>query len=458
MSLETKTNGTKTKSVDLRSVRQFQSEVAAVREETDPRSAKITIHVLALMIVAAVAVLLLARTDRVVISTQGKIVTTEPAVVFQPLDTSIIKSINVKEGQRVEKGQLLATLDPTFAASTVNQLKTQIDSLKTQIAREQAEISGQPLVFPPNTDPDAGKYEYIQRDFYNQQMSQYKAQINSFDQKIALTEATIQKYKVDESRYKDEGDINKQVEEMYATLQQHGSGSLLNLLTSTNTKLESIRTMEFDHNSVTEAEHQLASTRADREAFIQQFLSAASQDMVTSRNSLDADEAQLEAAVKHQDLVRLEAPEASMVLSVAKLSVGSILMQGATFMTLTPIRVPVEAEIWMSARDVGFMRPGDLTTLKIDAFNFAEHGTVEGRVRWISEDAFTTDDNNVPVQAPYYKARVTITSMNLVDVPSTFRLIPGMTLEGDVKVGTRSLWDYIVGELVHNAGESMREP
>jgi hemolysin D len=288
-------------------------------------------------------------------------------------------------------------------------------------------------------------------------MSQYRSQVNSFDQKIALTEATIEKFKVDESRYKDEGDINKQVEAMYATLQLHGSGSLLNLLTSTVTKLESVRTMEYDHNSVTEAEHQLASTKADREAFIEQFLSNASQDVVTARNNLDSAEAQLDAAVKHQDLVRLEAPEASIVLSVAKVSVGSVLLQGATFMQLTPIRVPVEAEIWMSPRDVGFMRPGDLTTLKIDAFNYAEHGTVEGRVRWISEDAFTTDDNGAPTPA-YYKARITITATNLVDVPPMFRMIPGMTLEGDVKVGTRSLWDYIVGEMVHNAGDAMREP
>jgi hemolysin D len=447
----------KSKSKDLTTVRQFQSEIASIREELDPISARITINVLGAALLLAGILMYVVRLDRVVVSQYGKMVTTEPAVVFQPLDTSIIKSINVKEGQRVEKGQLLATLDPTFVAATVTQLKSQIDSLKTEIARDQAEISGQPLVFPPNSDPDFGKYEKVQKSLYDQQMNQYNAELNSFDQKVALAQVTIQKYRVDEARYKDEGDVDKQIEDMYATLQQHGSGSLLNLLTATNTKLEAIRQLEFDRNSVLESEHSLASSKADREAFIQQFLSTASQDLVTSRNSLDTAEAQLESASKHQDLVRLEAPEASIVQTLAKVSVGSVLTQGTTFMTLTPIRVPIEAEIWIATRDIGFMRPGDSATLKIDAFNYQEHGAVEGKVRWIGEDTFTTDENGNAVPA-YYKARVTITGVNLIDVPATFRLMPGMTLQGDVLVGTRSMWDYFVGEVGRGLGTSMREP
>ena len=59
--------------------------------------------------------------------------------VFQALDPSIIKSIDVKEGDIVGAGQLLATLDPTFAAADVEQLKQQIASLKAQVVRATAE-------------------------------------------------------------------------------------------------------------------------------------------------------------------------------------------------------------------------------------------------------------------------------------------------------------------------------
>jgi HlyD family secretion protein len=47
---------------------------------------------------------------------------------------------------------------------------------------------------------------------------------------------------------------------------------------------------------------------------------------------------------------------------------------------------------------------------------------------------------------------------NFVGVPQNFRLIPGMTLTGDVKVGTRSVAMYVIGDMLRGIGESMREP
>ena len=104
-------------SVALTSVRQFESDVAAARREaTDPRSATLTIHFLASLFLAAALVSDGNSVDRVV-SEQFRHYRDDGLrrQVFQALDPSIIKSIDVKEGQRVEKGQLLATLDPTFA-------------------------------------------------------------------------------------------------------------------------------------------------------------------------------------------------------------------------------------------------------------------------------------------------------------------------------------------------------
>ena len=95
-------------------------------------------------------------------------------------------------------------------------------------------------------------------------------------------------------------------------------------------------------------------------------------------------------------------------------------------------------------------------SLKVDAFNFYEHGSAEGRLNWISEGAFSTDEDK-PVE-PYYRARVTIDKLNFSGVPTTFRLIPGMTLRADINVGHRSLFRYIMGGFVQGTGEAMREP
>ena len=120
----------------------------------------------------------------------------------------------------------------------------------------------------------------------------------------------------------------------------------------------------------------------------------------------------------------------SIVLTVAKLSVGSVLKQGDALFTLMPVDTPLEAEARVASRDVGFVRTGDRCTLKIDAFNYMEHGTAEGTVRWISDGAFSTDDDTGQPVDPFYKVRCSIDALHFQNVGPKFRLIPGMTLTG----------------------------
>lgn len=438
-------------------VRQFQSETDAIREAPEPRYARTTVLVLTGLIISCVAVMWLTRVDRVVDST-GKIIPVNRLNVYQALDPSIIRSINVHEGQEVQKGQQLASLDPTFAAADVKQTRLQIVSLKAQIARDEAQLAKRPLIYPASSDPDVRNYAAMNKSYYDQQVAQYKAQLASFDAKIKQTQATVQKYQTDEDAYQKRSEIAKKIEDMRSILAEHGSGSQLNLLISQDQHIDLVRNLDFDHNSLIEAQHTLASLNADRQSFIEQWNTNLSQDLVTARGALDAARAQLEKAVKHQDLDRWSAEEPSIVLTVAKLSVGSVLKEGDTLLTLMPLDTPLEAEARVASRDVGFVRTGDHCTLKIDAFNYMEHGTADGTVRWISDGAFTTDDDTGQPVDPYYKVRCSIDALHFKNVGRNFRLIPGMTLTADLKVGTRSLLNYVLGGVLRGLDESMREP
>ena len=438
-------------------IRQFQSETAAITEAPPPHWARITVFTLASLFVSIIVIMCVTKIDRVVSSVGGKLVSTERMNVFQALDPSIIKSIDVHEGDEVQKGQLLATLDPTFAAADVKQLRQQVAGLRAQIERDEAQLDNRPFVAPQESEPDALQSIAEQRQYYNQQVAQYKAQLASYEAKISQTQATIKKYQTDASHYQQREQIAQQIEDMRATLAAHGTGSQYNLLTSQDQRVDMLRTLEYDYNSLVESQHTLSSNIADRDTFIQQWSTQLSSDLATARGNLQTAEASLEKATRHHELVRLTAAERSVVLTVATLSVGSVLKEGDTIFTLMPVNAPVEAEIRISARDVGFVRPGDRCVLKIEAFNYMEHGTAEGAIRWISDNAFTTDDNNQAVEA-YYKARCTVDAMHFVDVPEKFRLIPGMTLQADVNVGTRSVAMYLLSGFLRGFGEAMREP
>ncbi len=442
-------------------IRVFQSETSEILAAPEPRRVRATLLVLTAMVVSLLGAATFTRLDRVVAS-KGQIVTTEPTIVLQALDASIIKTLDVHEGQRVKAGQVLATLDPTFAAADVSALNLQLASLNAQIARCEAELAQKPFDPPANPDPAVARYDELQKAYYLQRKAQFDAQMHSYDEQMAQTKATIAKLQNDQVRYGDRAKLAKEVEDMRATLAAAQVGSRLNLLSATDQKVELLRNLEFEKNALVESQHQLESTTSTRDAFREQWLGQASQELVTARNQRDAALQQLEKATKHRDLVRLEAPDDAVVLKVAKLSVGSVLKEGDPLYYLAPLRSPMEAEVRIEARDVGFIRPGDPVKVKFDAFNFIEHGMAEGKLRWVSEGAFTTNDDGlqptVQPTEPYYKGRVELDNVELRNVPDGFRLIPGMTLTGDVHIGTRSLLMYVVTGALQGMGEAMREP
>jgi len=441
-----------------REVRVFQSETAEILEGPEPIQTRIMPLVVLGMVASLLLIAACMRVDRVISSTTGEIVTIEPTVVLGALDQSIIKSIDVHEGQRVAKGELLATLDPTFARADVGALKAQVASLDAQIARCQAELAQKPFDMAPGSDPVANGYIAAQREYYLQRKAQFDAQVHAYDDQIAQYKATIVQYQNDQARYGDRVKVSQEIQQMRATLAASQFGSRLDLLAATDQKLEVERALEFDRNAVIEFQHQLDATTATREAFIQQWFGQVSQELVTAQGERDGAREQLSKATMHQDLVRIEAPEDSVVLKIAKLSQQSVINAGQEpLLYLAPLKSPLEAELHVAARDIGYIRVGDDTTVKLDAYNFVDHGTVNGKVRSISEGSFTTDDNGRPVEA-YYKVSVALDPVHLKDVPSDFRLLPGITLKGDIHVGRHSLFTYLFGGVVRGYGEPMREP
>ncbi len=59
---------------------------------------------------------------------------------------------------------------------------------------------------------------------------------------------------------------------------------------------------------------------------------------------------------------------------------------------------------------------------------------------------------------PFYRARITLDEIGLHGVPAGFRVIPGMPVTADIKVGKRTVLQYLSGLVLPVAQEGMREP
>ena len=122
----------------LPAILEFQSPSQAIAAAPIPRTARGTIWVISSMFAACLTALGLIPIDRVV-TAQGKVVSRQPLLVVQPLETSVVRSIDVTEGQSVRTGDVLARLDPTFAAADVGASEALVSTLQAEVSRMQAE-------------------------------------------------------------------------------------------------------------------------------------------------------------------------------------------------------------------------------------------------------------------------------------------------------------------------------
>src|ERR1019366_5709758 len=130
----------------LPAILEFQWPSTAIVNAQVPRSARGIIWLVASMVVAFVVTCGLLPIDQVV-TARGIVVSKSPTILVQPLDTAIVRSIDVHEGQEVHAGELLARLDPTFAAADLATLTAQVSSLEAQVARLQAEAGDKPFTY-----------------------------------------------------------------------------------------------------------------------------------------------------------------------------------------------------------------------------------------------------------------------------------------------------------------------
>jgi HlyD family type I secretion membrane fusion protein len=247
---------------------------------------------------------------------------------------------------------------------------------------------------------------------------------------------------------------------MQETLEKDGNTSKVKVLGAQDAQAEAARQVTEARNTLAGAQHDLDALRAQRGVAVGKWRDDIGTQLVTARDELNQTQQSLAKATRIGDLVSLQAPEDSVVLDVGNASVGSVIdnssMGGKPLITLVPLNGPIEAEIDVAGPEIGFVKVGDPVQIKLDAYSYIRHGTAKGVITSISEGAFTESDNQV--RAPFFKARVRVEEVALHNVPSNFRLIPGMTLEGDVVVGRRTVLSYIASGWLRTSSEAMREP
>ena len=442
----------------------FHSPTTALTVEPVLHLARPVIWTVATLVAACFAAATLIPVDKVV-TAQGRTIALNATSVVQPLETAIIRSIDVHEGDLVTKGQILARLDPTFATADLGALQAQVASLQAEVARLGAEAAG--VDFHPT---DGSPMAALQGALFLQHAAERSFKNENYNQKINSLQAQIQRAVSDVNGYTERLKVAAEVEQKRLELEHLEVGSKLNRLAATDSRLEVKRGLDGALAQAAQAQRDIQALQAERDAYNQNWRGQVGQELTEQSRKLSDAEENLKKAALRRQMVELRADQDGTVLTVAKVSPGSVMQSGEQLVTLVPSDTPLEAEINVAGSDAGNIHPGNPVNIKLDTLPYTTYGTVEGVVRVVSPDSFSTAPEDQqpkrgsqptqprPLGTSYYRARVSLDVQHLHDTPSWFRMTPGMPLTADVKVGQHTLMRYLLSRVLPAFTNGMREP
>ncbi|HEK1050768.1 TPA: HlyD family type I secretion periplasmic adaptor subunit [Proteus mirabilis] len=335
---------------------------------------------------------------------QGSIIPSSREQIIQTLDAGILKSMQVKEGDIVEKGQVLLTLDDTRTSAILRESEAKVANLEAIRARLKAEAYSTELSFPEDLSTELVTRETT---VYKIRKDALKSGIDNLQQSKALLDREIS--------------ITKPIV-------AQGAMSAVELLRMERQSADiQLQIDEKKNKYLTEAGAELVKTEAE--------LAQARENMAGRADPVE------------RALIR--APLRGIVKNIRINTVGGVISAGQDIMEIVPLEDQLLVEAYISPRDVAYVRAGMPALVKLTAYDYAIYGGLEGVVTLVSPDTLhdqkRPSDLKLNQDEAFYRVLVTTQSSHLTDKNGKeLPVIPGMIASVDIKTGEKTVFQYLI--------------
>jgi hemolysin D len=420
-------------------------------------------RLLVALLVALALWAMFGRLDIVAVA-DGKLVPAEYLQIVQPAEQGIVKEILVREGERVQAGQVLVRMDPVFTEADLRTFRIEYALKRLALRRIDAQLAGAPLARADDDPPD----------LYAQALSQYRANVEAYRDALAQEQSLQDKARNDlaaaratKTKLEDVLPHYVEQEKAYEKLAREGFAGHLMLTDKQRERIEKeqdLRAQEYVIRAnlalLEQSRHKLAQISAD----YRRQLEAERADV-----ALQAEKAHEELA-KHEhrtELLELRSSADGTVKDLATHTPGTVVSPGTILMTLVPRGGRLVAEVWIGNDDVGFVHPGQAVKLKLVPFRFQKYGMADGTVEQVSADATEAPSPNTrsdalagrdrPMGPLAYRTVVALKKQMLQADGERFALSPGMQVAAEIRLGTRSILEYLLSPVQKAVHEAARE-
>ena len=426
------------------------SDAEWARLQQEPLRARLLLRVLGSILIVLLLWAALANVDELTRGT-GKVIPSSQLQVIQSVDGGIVSEIRVREGQIVDKGQLLLKIDETRFVSSLRENRAEYVSLVAKAARLTALAEGKTFMLPPEVQKEFPQIAAQERSLYDSRRMELDAQVGIARQQLAQRNQELVEVRARRDTAAHGYELTQQ--ELNATKPLLGSGAVSEVEVLRLERDVSRYRGERDQASAQINRIQAAIGEASRkidEVELQFRNEARVQlaDVSAKINTLTASSTTLTDRVKHSNVT---SPVRGTVKRLLFNTVGGVVQPGNPIVEVVPLEDTLLIEANIQPKDIAFLRPGQEAIVRFTAYDFAVYGSLDAVVEHIGADTVTDDKEKGNT---YYVTRVRTLKSSLGD---NLPIMPGMVAEVDIKTGKKSILSYLLRPVLRAKAVALTE-
>ncbi len=437
-------------------VAEFTPGLLAITQSPMPKLPRAIFYTVALLFAVLLAWAIFAKVDVVAIA-DGRLIPTTYTKIVQPVEAGVVAEILVREGDKVQAGQVLIRLDTTLAGADGRSLASELALKRLTLRRVDAELAAQPLTPVSGDDPVM--------------LAQVQAQANAHRQ--AFTDSVAQEVATRERAQNELSAARETFTKLQTTLPGYEQSAqahkklvaegFFSPIAGNDKEREAIEKSQ-DLKAQAATVQGLQATINAQDKKIAGLTSTFRSQLLIERTDAMGQLARLEQEAQKMGyktgLLELKAPQAGIVKDVATTSKGAVVQPGMVLLTLVPKGESLLAEVQVKNEDVGFVQTGQLVRIKVAAYPFQKYGLIEGRIQTLAPDAQAPNNQN-PNMPQGYKAIVALDTQFIESLNGNASqrkgLESGMQVVAEIHQGRRTIMEYLLSPVQKVTSEAGRE-
>jgi hemolysin D len=437
-------------------VAEFAPGLLAITQSPMPKLPRVIYYTVAVLFSILLAWAIFAKVD-IVATADGKLVPTTYTKIVQPVEAGVVADILVREGDKVQAGQVLIRLDTTLAGADGRSLASDIALKRLTLRRVDAELAGQPLAMASGDDlamlAQVQAQANAHRQAFNDSVAQEVATRERAQNELSAARETFTKLQSTLPGYEQSAQAHKKLV----------AEGFFSPIAGNDKEREAIEKSQ-DLKAQAATVQGLQATINAQDKKIAGLSSTFRSQLLIERTEAMGQLAKLEQEAQKMGyktgLLELKAPQAGIVKDVATTSKGAVVQPGMVLLTLVPKGESLLAEVQVKNEDVGFVQTGQLVRIKVAAYPFQKYGLIEGRIQTLAPDAQAPNSQN-PNAPQGYKAIVALDTQFIESLNGNAAqrkgLESGMQVVAEIHQGRRTIMEYLLSPVQKVANEAGRE-